>query len=354
MARTRSTRSHPVTFLPMAAGYASLMGHHRHLLDDRVRTRAFLRAIAAVVAPGDAVADLGTGSGVLAFAARRAGARSVWAIDHDPIVRVAAEVARANGIDGITFVEQLAKDAAPAEPIDVLVSECFGPFAIGGSMIAAFTELRDRVLAPGGRTIPERVTLVVAPVEDAALARYVGAFATRRYDVDWSAAHALATNNVFNTLVAPRALLARGTPLATIDLGTDRYRGSLDATIALTTTRAGRCHGFAGWFVAELGGGVTLSTAPGKPATIWRQVVFPLPRAIVVGKGTPIELTIRGHGEHFDWSGAVGATAFTSSTRYSHPAALPSAVPRAASSRVGEVRPRTAAAAARKRSSGEP
>src|SRR5438552_5846570 len=142
---------HPTTFLPLAAGYAPLVGHHRHLLDDRVRTTAFLRAIARVVCAGDRVADLGCGTGVLAIAARRAGAAAVWAIDRDPIVRVAAAIARDNGVDGITFLEQHAKDVRLPAPIDVLISECFGPFAIGGTMIRAVTELRARSLAPGGR-----------------------------------------------------------------------------------------------------------------------------------------------------------------------------------------------------------
>jgi len=336
----------------MAAGYPGLVGHHRHLLDDEARTEAFLRAIARVVRPGDVVGDLGTGSGILAFAARRAGARAVWAIDRDPIVTVAAAVARANGIDGITFVEGEARDAMPPE-LDVLVSECFGPFAIGGTMIRALTELRARARAK--RTIPERIELFVAPVEDPAIARHIGAFARTRYGIDWSVAHALAINNVYNTVVAPRSLLvARPAALAAIDLQV-AYTGSLTAQVEARATRRGRAHAIAGWFVAELGGGVTLSTAPGRPTTIWRQVVFPLAAPIPVERGTRIAITLRCHGgEHFDWSGTIGARAFAGSTRYSHPATLASRSPRADSSVDGDHKPITASAAASRRTSREP
>jgi precorrin-6B methylase 2 len=313
--------AHPTTFLPMAAGYAPLVGHHRHLLDDRVRTRAFLRAIAKVVRPGDVVADLGTGTGVLAIAARRAGARAVWAIDHDPIVRVAAAIAAANGVDGIAFVERHARDVELPVPIDVIVSECLGPFAVGGTMIRAVCELRARHLAPGGRVIPRSVALYVAPVSVPDVFEHVAVFDRRRYGVTWSAAHALATHNIYTTTIDPRALLAAPARVATIDLERDDFRGVVDGSAELATRRRGVVHGFAGWFTADLGG-ATLSTAPGKPATIWQQLFLPLPQPVTAQARTAIRFALRHTAEHVDWSGAIGDAEFRSSTRYSHPAAL--------------------------------
>lgn len=309
---------HPTTFLPMAAGYASLVGHHRHLLDDGVRTRAFLRAIERVVRPGDAVADLGTGTGILAIAARRAGARAVWGIDVDPIVQVAAAIARDNQISGVTFLQQHSKHVELPEPVDVIVSECFGPFAIGGSMIPAVIDLRRRAGKPDVRVVPHAVTLRVAPVEVPAVWKHIAAFAKPRYGLAWDAAHQRATHNVYNTLITPRALLAPAAVVGEIDLARGEFAG-VSSTVAWKTRRAGTLHGFAGWFDAELGGGVTLSTAPGKPATIWRQVVFPLTKPMRVVKGMAIELQLVANGQDFDWAGTIGDAAFKCSTRYSYP-----------------------------------
>ena len=76
-----------IQFVPSQfAGFADLMGFHRHLLDDHTRTSALIDAINAVVKPGDTVIDLGTGTGILAMAAARAGAARVYAIDHASIV----------------------------------------------------------------------------------------------------------------------------------------------------------------------------------------------------------------------------------------------------------------------------
>jgi len=56
-------------------------------------TRMCLNALGRLVRPGDRVADVGCGSGILALAAARLGARRVWAIDNDP---QALQVARKN------------------------------------------------------------------------------------------------------------------------------------------------------------------------------------------------------------------------------------------------------------------
>ena len=55
--------------------------YHHALLTDAVRVDAFADAIARVVRPGDVVIDAGTGSGVLAVLAARAGAKQVIAVD---------------------------------------------------------------------------------------------------------------------------------------------------------------------------------------------------------------------------------------------------------------------------------
>jgi release factor glutamine methyltransferase len=74
---------------------------------------------------GKRVADVGTGSGVLALAAARAGAANVTAIDINPIAAVtAAENARANGLgDRVTALcSNLLSALAPGALFDVIIS----------------------------------------------------------------------------------------------------------------------------------------------------------------------------------------------------------------------------------------
>ncbi|MEE8336810.1 MAG: 50S ribosomal protein L11 methyltransferase [Dehalococcoidia bacterium] len=63
-------------------------------------TQLCLRALEQLVRPGDAVVDVGTGSGVLAIAAARLGAGSVVAIDNDPeAALVAQQNVELNGVE---------------------------------------------------------------------------------------------------------------------------------------------------------------------------------------------------------------------------------------------------------------
>jgi len=116
---------------------------------------------------GKRVADVGTGSGILALAAARAGAERVTAVDVNPNAALtAAENARANG-QGERFVavcSNLLSALAPVALFDVIISS---PPSFPGEprdiadrawhagpnyrdIVPLFDQARDR-LAPGGR-----------------------------------------------------------------------------------------------------------------------------------------------------------------------------------------------------------
>src|SRR5439155_3036542 len=65
--------------LPVEPWRYDSLAIHVKMLNDRRRTSQFLTSIREVVRPGDVVVDLGTGTGILAVAAARAGARHVYA-----------------------------------------------------------------------------------------------------------------------------------------------------------------------------------------------------------------------------------------------------------------------------------
>src|SRR5581483_4127830 len=60
-------------------------------LADEQRTRAFEAAIMISVKPGDIVLDLGTGSGIMALFAARAGARRVYAAEVGEYLSLASQ-----------------------------------------------------------------------------------------------------------------------------------------------------------------------------------------------------------------------------------------------------------------------
>ena len=69
------------------------------------RTLGYIRALESVMKEGDVVVDIGTGTGVLAASAARAGARHVHAVESSAIADAAARVFATNGVaDRVTLV----------------------------------------------------------------------------------------------------------------------------------------------------------------------------------------------------------------------------------------------------------
>jgi ribosomal protein L11 methyltransferase len=92
--------------------------------------------------PGAAVLDVGTGSGLLAIAARKLGAGRVAANDVDPVaVRVARENAAANGV-ALELVAGPVEDVAG--PFEVVVANI-----LANTLVELAPALAER-LAPGG------------------------------------------------------------------------------------------------------------------------------------------------------------------------------------------------------------
>ena len=72
----------------MSRGHFIGLHHHRLMLADAERMRAYQQAIAARVRPGQRVLDLGTGTGVLAMWAAQAGAEVVASGRRLPVLTV--------------------------------------------------------------------------------------------------------------------------------------------------------------------------------------------------------------------------------------------------------------------------
>lgn len=125
-------------------------------------TRLCLVALEELVAPGDRVLDVGTGSGILALAAARLGAGTVVACDIDPAAAEAARAnAQANGLRVQVVMGSL--DAVPPGVSAVVVANL-----LAGIVRDLATPLASRV-APGGVLIASGILEDQVSEVDAAL-----------------------------------------------------------------------------------------------------------------------------------------------------------------------------------------
>jgi ribosomal protein L11 methyltransferase len=153
---------------------------------DHPTTRGVLRLMPSCIRPGQVVADLGTGSAVLAIAAAKLGAARVAAIELDPDAIGNAEdnVARNDVADRVRVIEGDASVLLPLlAPVDVVLANLITP------VILSLLRVIGRALAPHGASIVSGILQDDAPAVREALTAH--GFLVTTDDLEegwWSAA----------------------------------------------------------------------------------------------------------------------------------------------------------------------
>ncbi len=257
-------------------GHRVHVSYHKWMLQDEARADAMQRMIDALVRPGDVVADVGTGTGILALMAARAGAARVHAVDASPIVRIVAEVARDNGVaDRIVCHEADASTLRLDEPVDAVFSECLGNFAFGDGMFRALEAFAAHNLKPGGRRGPTEVRMLLQPA-DGRLFWDPHRFWTAPYDGFDLSAFVPAVENRVNVVDVVQSF-CWAEPVTAAAFDPYARADSYDLSGAWTIPEGRFVTGICGWFEVDWAPGVPMSTGPEAPATHWSQVIFPVP-----------------------------------------------------------------------------
>jgi len=233
---------------------------HVDLLNDVVRTKAFDRALAETIRPGDVVADLGAGSGILSLLALKHGARRVYAVERHPVAVLARAIARENGMaDRLIVVRGEAATIRLPEKVDVVVSETLGNAVFDEGILELLDVAKRRLLKRGGRMIPSRIRVMAAP---AVTPQSPGRWA---YGVRLEAFRSILAHSWWSTLRfslrGPARKLGEAVPGR--DLLPREYRGRW------RTPGAG---GLLVWFDAQLSPSVRLDA---RKAPSWKPAFFP-------------------------------------------------------------------------------
>jgi protein arginine N-methyltransferase 1 len=265
---------------------------HRRMLADRVRHAAFRAALMQAIRPGHStVADIGAGTGILAFFARQLGATEVWLYDPGAALGLAEVVAARNGIDGLHFVPARSLDVADPPRVDVVVAEVLGNFAYEEDVLETLRDAR-RFLKPGGTLIPRSIVQWAAPVTSDRFERDLASWRSVGFDLDWSDAERMTRNNMYVFAIEPGDLLAAA-PASWDALD---FAGAIDSrrsgTAAWSLPADTAIYGFCLWWECTLAPGVVLTTSPFAPRTHWDQIYLPLLTSIAGRAGDEIVLTV--------------------------------------------------------------
>ncbi len=272
------------------------LSEHEEMLSDSVRVNAYHQGIHRNVKPGDVVLDLGTGTGLLAFMASRAGAAKVYAVEHSDFIDVAREIAEQNNISNIEFIQANSRDFTPPDAIDVVLHEQMGDELFNENMLENLLDLRDRVLRPGGRILPAQFRLFVEPVsfhesmrvrrfwnielpDDLDLSHAEHSHVAARFDTGRTEQLWARPGSVGSTMGPPE-------PILEFDLNTLPSIDSLqlDHVVKRTAEVDAVIDGYCVWFEASFDNQTMLTTSPLAPVTSWGNRMFRLDRDVVAGE----------------------------------------------------------------------
>ena len=227
---------------------------HWRMLDDRDRNAALAEAIKrakdASITAEFRVLEIGAGAGLIALAARSAGATSVTAIERSrALAAVATRVFALNKVNDIDLIVDdssslLLDDDDSSFPFELVVAEVVDAGLFGEGALRTLSHAARL----GKDVLPSAATLRGVGVQSEVLRRRRPVSGDdEAYDVaSLDATPHLALTNVFEF---PKIDLLQTTP------------GHIGTT-SMTVQQEGRLDALVVWFQLDLGHGVTLSTAP--------------------------------------------------------------------------------------------
>jgi SAM-dependent methyltransferase len=289
--------SEPAAEAIVDAALRSIPRWHFAMLNDRSRNELFEVALQRRMRPGCSVLDIGSGTGLLAMMAVRAGAGHVTTCEVNPLLaELSRQVIAEHGMsEQITVVAKRSTDLVIgddlAAPVDMLISEIVDCGLIGEGLLPTVSHAREHLLAPDGAMLPVRARLIGCIVESTAIASLNAVAEAGGYDVRLLNRFSTPGHFPVRLETWPHALLSEPVQLLELDL----ERDSLDdgaIRVELDPRDHGSAHGLVAWFELDLGADVVVCNAPSVAGSHWMQAFIPWTSRLDVTPGEPVAIDL--------------------------------------------------------------
>lgn len=270
-----------------------VLTEHYGYLSDAGRLRAFRKALAEVVRPGDTVVDIGSGFGILGLLCLEAGALHVWGIDRTEAAEVARETMRRAGLQSrYTCVHDDSRSASLPDRVDLVVCDHVGNFGLDYGIIEVIADARRRFLKPGGRVIPERITLQIAAVQSAGLRAVADAWSEEGVPEEFHWITELNVNSKQHYNFVRDEVVSNQECLGTVDLRSDEGE-HFAFSARVEVSQEGHLDGLGGWFACEIAQDIWMTNSPVAPDPIKRcQVFLPFAKRLNVQPGDRLAVAV--------------------------------------------------------------
>jgi type II protein arginine methyltransferase len=272
---------------------------HFAMINDRPRNDAYQAAITRAAA-GKRVLDVGTGTGLLAMMAAKAGAASVTTCEAVAVIAERArEIVARNGLqDRITVLARHSTDLTVGRELaaraELLITETFSSDLLSEGVLTTVEHAHRHLLEPGAAVIPRAARAKAYVAGGAEIEGMLFAGSSHGFDLspfnDFAPPIlAASVNNV------PHDVLSDDVELVHFDLRAGQF--AMESRISdVTVTNAGMAVGLVQWIHLDLDDQVHYENRPSSAPhaeSHWTQIIHRFPEAVRVERGDILRLRIR-------------------------------------------------------------
>ena len=256
------------------------------MLTDKGRLDAYVKALKDTINEDSIVLDLGAGTGIFTVLACDFGAKKVYSVEVNPLIKLLGDVLKDKGYDSrVEIIQKLSTDIELDEKANLMVSDIHGGFPLFESSTETILDARDRLLTEDAILIPRKETIYFAvsnseKIYDAQVTTYLQEF----HGFSIPSAERLVFNRWTSAMSKDEKLITDPAVFCEMEYA------SLDETsfqqeFEWTVNEDGTAHGLRGWFENELSDNNGVSNSIEIEDSTYSRPYFPLQKPVDLKKG---------------------------------------------------------------------